>query len=85
MIQHLAKLSRLTLSEEEAKEFQQQFEEILTHFATIKQLKGKRQPLIPAITTLREDNPSPSNTNIINTFSATKDRFMKAPKTKLKG
>jgi len=83
-IEHLAKLARLKLSEDEIEKISQDLTKILAYVEKINELDLGNIELLTNILEkldLREDKPEPKdNSLIINNFPEKEDNYLKVPK-----
>jgi aspartyl-tRNA(Asn)/glutamyl-tRNA(Gln) amidotransferase subunit C len=83
-IEHLAKLARLKLSEDEIEKLSQDLTKILAYVEKINELNLENiEPLTNILEKLdlREDEPeSKDNSAIINNFPEKEDNYLKVPK-----
>lgn len=85
LIEKVAKVSRLKLTEKEVKEFQPQFNEIIKFFSILdeadtKNVKPSFQP-IEIKNVLREDKIIQKDLDLLSNTKHKKDNFFTAPKT----
>ncbi len=87
MVEHIAMLSRISLSEDEVERFGKEFEDILAYFKKIEQLNVENASSFSLGTNaLREDvvEVFEHTEDIRKNFCSRKDDYLKAPKTRLK-
>ncbi len=85
-VKRIAELSRLKLDDESAKKRFEEFNEILSYFSQIAELKGQGRPIFNEINAIREDEVKEfdNQSGIIANFYKKQERYLKAPKAKIK-
>jgi aspartyl-tRNA(Asn)/glutamyl-tRNA(Gln) amidotransferase subunit C len=86
IVEHVAKLARLRLSDEEKKLYAEQFDKIIGYFDELASVDTTGiEPMshaLPVINVMREDvvEPPPGHEALLNTAPATEGAFFRVPK-----